>query len=167
MLRAHKVSAVGGFWIVSKKDEMDKRVGVGVGVMLLRDNKVLLGKRHNDPKKADSELHGEGTWTMPGGKLHFGETFEETGAREVFEETGIKINKEDFRVISLTDDIVEDAHFVTIGLLSERFEGKAKVMEPDEITEWQWFSLNELPSLIFFPSEKMLKNYFDREFYRH
>lgn len=24
---------------------------------------------------ADSELHGEGTWTMPGGKLDFGESF--------------------------------------------------------------------------------------------
>ena len=42
-----------------------KKIGVGFGVLLLRHNQILLGKRHYDPKKADSELHGEGTWTMP------------------------------------------------------------------------------------------------------
>lgn len=58
--------------------EIKKRVGAGIGVMILnKESKVLLGKRHYDPQKADSELHGEGSWTMPGGKLEFGETFEE------------------------------------------------------------------------------------------
>lgn len=45
-----------------------KMVRVGFGVMILRDGKILLGKRHEDPIKADSELHGEGTWTMPGAR---------------------------------------------------------------------------------------------------
>jgi len=39
---------------------MDKpRVGVGFGVMILKDNKILLGKRHEDPEKASSLLKGE------------------------------------------------------------------------------------------------------------
>lgn len=145
--------------------ENTKKVGAGVGIMILQRGKVLLGKRHSDPQKASSLLHGEGTWTMPGGKLHFGESFEEAACREVFEETGIKIDKEKLKVISITNDIVEDAHFVTIGLLCNNFEEKPKVMEPDEITEWKWFSLNELPSPIFFPSEKILKNYLAGKFY--
>ncbi|PIV43248.1 MAG: hypothetical protein COS26_00810, partial [Candidatus Nealsonbacteria bacterium CG02_land_8_20_14_3_00_40_11] len=58
---------------------------VGVGVMIIQDNKILLGKRHLNPDKADSELHGEGTWTMPGGKLHFQEGLKEAAAREVSE----------------------------------------------------------------------------------
>jgi hypothetical protein len=37
----------------------NNKVGVGFGVMILRDGKVLLGQRHVDPTKADSELHGE------------------------------------------------------------------------------------------------------------
>ena len=146
---------------------MDRKPGVGFGIMILKDNKVLLGKRHENPEKADSELHGEGTWTMPGGKLHFGESFEKGAEREVSEETGIKINKENLKIISLTNDVVKDAHFITIGLLCENFEGEPKIMEPDEITEWKWFSLNELPNPIFFPSEKVLKNYLDKEFYKH
>jgi len=67
--------------------DITKKIGVGFGVMILRDGKVLLGQRHFDAAKADSELHGEGTWTMPGGKMHFGESFEETCARETLEET--------------------------------------------------------------------------------
>lgn len=44
-----------------------QKVGVGVGVMILHEDRILLGLRHSDSTKADSELHGEGTWTMPGG----------------------------------------------------------------------------------------------------
>ena len=116
---------------------MNQKVGAGIGIILLKYGKVLLGKRHDDPEKADSALHGAGTWTMPGGKLHFGESFEQGAERELTEETGIKANK--LKVISLSNDIKEDAHFVTIGLLCEDFEGQEKVMEPDEITCWKWF----------------------------
>ncbi len=139
--------------------EHKKRVGVGFGVMLLRENKVLLGKRHDDPEKASSLLHGEGTWTLPGGKLDFGESFEDGAYREVLEETGVKINKEKLQFVSISNDVVEDAHFVTFGFLCRDFKGDPKVMEPDEITEWRWFTLDDLPSPLFFPSEKVLKNY--------
>jgi 8-oxo-dGTP diphosphatase len=141
----------------------DKRVGVGFGVMILKDGKVLLGRRHEDPVKASSLLNGAGTWTMPGGKLHFGETFENGAKREVSEETGIKLNR--VKVICISNDMVETAHFVTIGLFSDNFEGEASVMEPDEITEWRWFDLDNLPNPIYFPSAKVLKNYLGKKFY--
>ena len=140
-------------------------VKVGFGVMILKGDKVLLGKRHPDPEKASSALHGEGTWTMPGGKLHFGETFEAGAKREVAEETGM--DAKSFGVISLTNNIVTDAHFVTIGLLCKDFEGEPKVMEPDEIIEWRWFSLNELPKPIYPASEQVLKNFSEKIFYKH
>ena len=146
---------------------MTKKSGTGVGVMILRDGKVLLGKRHDDPEKADSALHGEGTWTLPGGKIDFKESFEVAAHREVLEETGIRIDKQNLELISVTNDIVEDAHFVTLGFICQNFEGEPQVMEPDEMTEWKWFSLNELPSPLFFPSEKILKNYSDKKVYKH
>jgi 8-oxo-dGTP diphosphatase len=132
---------------------------VGVGVMILKKGKVLLGKRHDDPEKADSELHGEGTWTMPGGKLDFGEKLVDVVEREVFEETGVKIDKKKLTLISVTDDILEDVHFVTIGYLCKNFPGEPKVMEPDEITKWEWFDPKKLPSKIFPPSQKILDVY--------
>ena len=144
----------------------DKKVGVGFGVMILRDNKVLLGKRHEDPEKASSLLHGQGTWTMPGGKLIFGESFEGGAEREVLEETGIIINKQNVKLISISNDKVSDAHFVTLGFLCSDSNGEPKVMEPDEITEWKWFSLDNLPKPLFFPSEKVLNNYFSNIIYK-
>jgi len=146
------------------QDSIKQKPGVGVGVMILRGNKVLLGKRHSDPTKADSELHGEGSWTMPGGKLEFQEELKEAAIREVMEETGIKVMN--FELISVSNDKIPDKHFVTIGFLAENFEGEPRVMEPDEITEWQWFDLNNLPHPIFLPSEKILKNYLAGKIYQ-
>lgn len=143
--------------------EEKKKVGVGFGVMILKDGRLLLGKRHDDPEKATSLLNGAGTWTMPGGKLDFGETFEEGAKRETLEETGIKLNK--VNVICVNQDMVETAHFITIGLFSDAFSGEPKVMEPDEITEWRWFDLNSLPNPIYFPSAKVLENYKQKIFY--
>lgn len=135
--------------------------------MILRDGKLLLGKRHDDPEKASSLMHGEGTWTMPGGKMDYGETFEQLVAREVMEETGMIINTSNLKVISVTNDIVHDNHFVTIGFLCENIEGEPKIMEPDEITRRERFPLDNLPSPLFFPSEKVLKNYLAGTIYKH
>jgi len=143
--------------------ENKKVKGGGFGVMMIKDEKILLGKRHDDPDKADSELHGEGTWTMPGGKLEFGESFEDGARREVYEETGIKLNS--VKVICVNNDKNEYAHFITIGLLSGDFLGEPKVMEPNEITEWRWFNLDNLPTPLYFPSAKIVENYRRNLFY--
>ena len=138
-------------------------VGAGIGVMLLKGGKILLGRRNEDPEKASSELKGEGTWTMPGGKLEFKESFEDAARRETFEETGIRLKS--VKVLSLNNDIVDTAHFVTVGLISEDFEGDAQVTEPDEITRWEWFDLKDLPEPLYFPSREIIQNYLQGKFY--
>lgn len=140
-----------------------KKVGGGIGVMIMRENKILLGKRHDDPEKASSALRGEGTWTMPGGKLDFGESFEDGAMREVFEETGLKLNS--IKVTSLNNNKNEHAHYITIGLFCDDFEGEPQVLEPDEITEWRWFPVENLPTPMYFPSARMIENYKRKEFY--
>ena len=142
----------------------NKNVRAGIGIMILRDNEILLGKRNTDPEKASSELHGESSWTMPGGKIHFGERIEDAAQRELKEETGLAAKK--LKVVSVGNEIVKDAHFVTIGFLCEDFEGEPKVMEPEEIVEWRWFPINKLPNPIFPPTLKLLKNYIDKEVYK-
>jgi len=146
------------------EDKIKPKPGAGFGIMILKEGKVLLGKRHDNPEKASSLLHGEGTWTMPGGKLHFQEGIKEAATRETSEETEIKVKN--LEVISISNDIVYDNHFVTIGFLCTDFEGEPKVMEPDEITKWEWFDLNNLPSPLFPPSEKIIKNYLAKKIYQ-
>lgn len=143
--------------------EQKKKPGIGFGVMILKEGKILLGHRHDDPEKASSELKGAGTWTMPGGKLEFQESFEEGAIRETKEETGITLKN--IKVICVNNNIVEDAHFVTVGLFSDDFEGEAQVLEPEEITEWKWFPLDNLPEKMYFPSKEVLENYKQNKFY--
>ena len=44
-------------------------------------------------------------------------------------------------------------------MLCTEFEGEAKVMEPDEITQWKWWDLDNLPQKVFFPSLEVIENY--------
>jgi len=142
---------------------MDKKfVRGGVGVMILnKQGQILLGKRH--PVKENSAFKAEGTWTFPGGKMDFGETFENCAKREVFEETSLKLNN--VKILSVNNNFNEHAHFVTIGLFCDDFEGTPKIMEPDEIMEWKWFDINKLPKPMYFPTAKMIKNYLEKSFY--
>ena len=136
----------------------------GIGILILKDGKVLLGKRNEDSEKADTELHTEGTYTCPGGKLDFGEKLGDAARREILEETGIKANN--LKLISVTNEIVNDAHFVTIGFLCNDFNGKPKIMEPKEITKWEWFKLNELPEPMNSASLKLINNYLEGKIYK-
>ena len=147
---------------MSNKKEKPK-IGVGFGVMLLKNRKILLGKRHEDPDKADSVFKYSNVWTMPGGKLDYGESFEEGAKREVMEETGIKLNNT--KIICVNEDKNKHAHFITIGLLSKDFEGEPQVLEPDEITEWKWFASKDLPKNIYPPSQKVLENFKAKKFH--
>ena len=136
----------------------------GCGVMVFNDkNQLLLGLRNSDELLADSELHEEGTWTMPGGNIEYGETFEEAGAREVYEETGIIVK--DLEVICVQTDKNEYAHYISVGMITRNFEGTPKAMEPDEIVKWEWFDLDKLPSNIFSPSKKTIDCYLNHKFY--
>lgn len=139
--------------------EKPRVMGVGFGVMLIRDGKMVLGKRHVDPEKASSLLGGAGSWTFPGGKLDFGETFEDAVAREVLEETGLQIHSRRLQLISVSNDIVTNAHFVTLGFLHELKEGEPEVREPDEITMWDWFPIANPPSPLFVATERILQNF--------
>ncbi len=56
---------------------------VGVAAIIIRDGKVLVGRRVG--------AHGHGTWSFPGGHLEFGEEAEQGIAREVKEETGMDV----------------------------------------------------------------------------
>ena len=66
---------------------MDRKSKVVVlGIVTRSDGRILLTQR-NDPNIADAHL----LWDVPGGTNEFGESLEETCAREIKEETGIGV----------------------------------------------------------------------------
>lgn len=139
-------------------DEGDlMKPGLGVGVMILKDNKVLLGLRNPNKEKASSELNGQGTWTMPGGKVEYMEKLVDAAKRELEKETSLIAN--DLKLICISDDMTETAHYVTVGFLVEEYLGTVKTMEPETILEWRWFDINNLPTNMYKPSKKVLDKY--------
>ena len=131
--------------------------GLGVGVMVLKESKILLGLRNPNKEKASSELQGQGTWTMPGGKVEFMEKLVEAAKRELEEETSLKATKLDLLCIS--DDMTDTAHYVTVGFIAREYTGEAKAMELETILEWKWFDLNDLPTNLYNPSKKCIEKY--------
>ncbi len=133
--------------------------GLGVGVMILKDNKVLLGLRNPNKEKASSELNGQGTWTMPGGKVEYMEKLVDAAKRELEEETSLIAN--DLKLICISDDMTDTAHYVTVGFLVNKYSGKIKDMEPETILEWKWFDIDNLPDNMYKPSKKVIEKYLE------
>lgn len=137
--------------------------GVGVGVMVLKDNKILLGLRNPDKVKASSELQGQGTWTMPGGKVDFMEKLIDAAKRELEEETSLVATE--LEVLCISDDMTDTAHYVTVGFIVKDYTGEVKTMEPETIIEWKWFDLNDLPSNLYKPTLKCIEKYKNKIIY--
>lgn len=124
-------------------------VRVGVGAFVLRNGQFLMQRRMGS--------HGEGTWSLPGGHLEFGETPEETAAREVLEETGCEVAGTS--VVGLTNDVfvAERKHYITIWTLSSWAGGEPNITEPDKCTDQMWADFENLPSPLFLPMEHFKK----------
>ena len=127
-------------------------VRVGVGVFVLKDGKFLMQKRQGS--------HGSGTWSLPGGHLEFGESFEDTARREVKEETNLDITN--IRFAAVTNDIfeAENKHYATIWVMSDWADGELKNVEPEKCTAQEWHTLDDLPEPLFLTWNQLLKSEF-------
>ena len=126
------------------------RPKVGVGVLVVKEGKVLFGKRKG--------AHGAGEWSLAGGHLEFGETIEECARRELLEETGLKAG--DISVGPWTSDIMAgNKHYITFFALVKNFEGEPSLLEPQKCEGWQWFDWDQLPDPLFPPVISLIKGF--------
>ena len=111
---------------------------IGVGAVIIKDGKILLEKRKNEP--------GKGKWSIPGGLVELGESVEQTVIREVKEETGLEVEKPEH--IDVVDNIIRDEngevkyHFVIIDYFVKLKGGTLEAKSDAE--ELKWVPLNEV-----------------------
>ncbi len=135
------------------------RPKVGIGVILENsNNEILIGKR----KGSHAPL-----FSIPGGHLELGETFEEAAIKEVFEETGLQIS--DPKVISVTNNLRtyqhENKHYISVILYSNKYTGVLEVKENDKCEFWAWYSPNNIPNPHFDASEFAVECFLNNKFY--
>lgn len=124
-------------------------VGVGVACFVWKDGKFLMQQRHG--------AHGQGTWSVPGGHLEFGESWEECARREVLEETGVQITN--VRFFAVTNDMFAEKgkHYISIWMEADWASGNPSIIEPDRCTDQGWYNFASLPSPLFEPCWQNLR----------
>jgi len=137
--------------------EYPERPIVGVGGVVIEEDRVLLIRRGAEPLK--------GQWSIPGGTLELGETLMEGAARELKEETGLDVSV--LEMIELFERInfgrgadqawttIEERrrprfHFVIVDYLCQRISGEA--VAGGDVTEVQWAREDELEKFSLTPT---------------
>ncbi len=104
---------------------------VGVGAVIVYQDRVLLVRRANEPLK--------GQWTLPGGMLELGETLAQGVAREVREETGLEV--EAVELVEVLDRIHREAgrvrfHYVIADYLCRVTGGELRAASDAGAVRW-------------------------------
>ncbi|RME47733.1 MAG: NUDIX domain-containing protein [Chloroflexi bacterium] len=137
--------------------EYPNQPAIGVGVVIIQNNRVLVVQRGKEP--------AAGTWAFPGGRLELGETLAEAARREAREETGLTV--EPGEVIAVMDLIDTDEegrvrfHYVLIDLLAQPVGGTLR--PGDDSLAVRWIGLGDLDELPMAPHmvevvRKVLRN---------
>ena len=129
---------------------MENHPKVGIGVMIVREGKVLLGKRKGS--------HGQGEYSFPGGHLEYMESIEGCAERETLEECGIRIRNVRFQFLSNVTKYAPK-HYVHIGMLADWESGEPAVLEKDRCESWDWYPLDSLPQPIFEMCRQGIESY--------
>lgn len=111
---------------------------LAVSAAIFRDGKLLLVRRARSPAK--------GFYSLPGGRVEFGESLHQALAREVDEETGLEI-----QIIGLAGwrEVLPATggagHFLIMSFAA-RWAAREPVLN-DELDDYRWIAPNELASL--------------------
>src|SRR5579862_8424350 len=127
--------------IRSMKREFPDVPLVGVGAIIIEDDRVVLVKRAHPPLQAE--------WSIPGGVLEVGEMVRDAAIREAREETGLIV--EPGELLGVFDRILRNPeqrvqyHYVLIDFLCRRVAGELSAAS--DAAEVRWFTQEELPAL--------------------
>ncbi len=130
-----------------KKHKAKKFIGVGAGVVIIKDHKTLLVKRRSS--------HAHGHYGSLGGHVEYGESPVEAVKREAQEELGITLKNIQFA--SCLNMIKYGKHYIDISFVAEIESGIPRICEPDKVESIGWYDLDNLPTPLFEPVKIVLE----------
>lgn len=137
-------------WLEDVRGYASRYPRVGLGVMVIKDGKILLGKRKSS--------HGDGEYAWPGGHMEYLESFEGCVRREAREEAGVEIeNIRLLRVLNLK--AYAPKHYVDLCFVADWKSGEPRVCEPDRVERWDWYDPEHLPEPLFFGEASAIEAY--------
>jgi len=116
-------------------DAQDRRPVPAAGVVCFRGDEVLLIRRGTPPR--------EGEWSLPGGRIEWGERAADAALRELREETGCE--GEIVGLVDVVDGLIGDRHYVLIDYAVRWTSGEPKA--GDDAREARFVTAAELPVL--------------------
>ena len=137
---------------------IEQKPKVGIGVMILKDSKILFGKRKGS--------HGEGEYAFPGGHLEYMESVEQCARRETKEECGLEIKNVNFQFLANVRKYAPK-HYIHIGVMADWKSGKPEALEPHKLESWDWYDIKKMPKPLFefcrlaIESYRTGRNYYD------
>jgi len=108
-----------------------------VAAIIIKDKRFLLV--HN-------KKHETTRIEPPGGKKHSDETWEDAVRREVEEELGIIVRPG--RLLGVYDTVSPEGDFTVRMYFCDIVSGKPRVVEPDKVPGFGWYSLDEIRGLV-------------------
>lgn len=112
-----------------------------VYLMLIKDNKILLSRRHNTGYR-------DGEYSFPAGHLDGNETFKQGIVREAKEEIGVILDAADLELVHTMDRRIPNDERADFFFTARKWQGEPKIMEPEKCDDLSWFDLNNLPENI-------------------
>ena len=124
-----------------------------------KELKVLLIKRGQEKEAGKTAYVGR--WALPGGFLDVesDKTVAHTAARELKEETGLKLPVREFTEVGTYSDIKRDPRERVITVAHYALVKLAAVQADTDADKAEWFSLKDVPSLAF-DHDKILRDAF-------
>lgn len=126
-----------------------------------KELKVLLIRRGAEKEASTTAYIGE--WALPGGFLDIDKdkTIAYTAARELKEETGLKISVKDFQEVGTFSDIKRDPRERVITIAHYALVKLSEVQADTDADKADWFSWRDIPHLSF-DHDKILRVAFSR-----
>ncbi len=130
---------------------MDKTPKINVDILIIKDNKILLGLLSNNWLFEGKQVYG-----LPGREINFKETIGNAVKRNAKEEIDCEITS--YKIICVNANYAFNNHYVGVGVIVE-IKGEVKLIKKEDWDKWEWFEKDKIPQNLFPAAKNLIECY--------